>query len=1094
MIKRLLLLLLVCSAFISSQTEYVPVEHKIYPFLERMDALQIISDYNSFQLPKTRHQIADYLKEAERKKDKLDKIDRASLEDYKVEFELETSGTLSNSESLIGNTEYGIFNQKEKYIYLQNQPGIGTLFINLTGEGDFLLRNDRISGVGSTAKLGIIGGEIRGTILDKFGYFIKGTNGVLSGDKEAGFIRKDLQYNFKLNELQGSTFFDETQGYLTADYNLIRFKIGRDRLKIGYGYLGALIDNNSPYFDYLGMDINYGIINFSYLHAKIAGNVINIPDPVTGGMNIVGEKYIGFHRIGLNLSDKTGFGVGEFIIYANRPVEFSYLNPFNFYKSAEHAGEDRDNSMLFFDMSNKSIEGLKLSGYLLIDDISFGKIGTGWYGNQTIWNLGLNSSNLYHFLPLDIRVEYQRIEPYVFTHRLAETNFTNQGYGLGTFTYPNSELFFTEINYRFNYRCSASIGFIYGIHGANPLNSDGSVRNIGGDIALGHRVDDSETVHFLDGDLEYQRMVTGSVNYEPFKEINFNFKINYLSQSLQNSVSKREIQSFIAPDREDLTGNIIMNTMKNKFPYSLLILILGITLGFQIQKTFSSDNLRDSLLKYNDVLSYIDKYYVEDVDTHKLVEAAINGMLSKLDPHSVYIQPKQLENVEESFRGDFEGIGIEYQVVNDTLTVVSPITGGPSEALGILSGDRIIKIDDKGIIGISNDDVTKKLRGAAGTKVKVTIIRHGISTPQDYNITRDKIPIYSVDTHFMINDMTGYVSVSRFSETTYDEVVKALNDLKAKGMKQLIFDLRGNPGGYMEQAVKISDLFLDGKKKIVYTKSRRSEFDQSYYAGESSPFEKLPLILLVNKGSASASEIVSGAIQDWDRGLIVGETTFGKGLVQRQFTLSDNSALRLTISKYFTPSGRLIQRDYKKIKDKDEYYSEAGNDSAKQGDNLNHSAESDSGRQVFKTNGGRIVYGGGGITPDYIIKSEDITDYTTELLKNNIFYLYVLHFLDENSSKIKAKYGNDFQGFLKDYTVSSDVINSFTKYATQKNIKLHENDVKKDYAYICARIKAQIARNFWKNEGWYPVILQTDNQFAKALTLFNEAKLLAKLK
>ena len=537
-----------------------------------------------------------------------------------------------------------------------------------------------------------------------------------------------------------------------------------------------------------------------------------------------------------------------------------------------------------------------------------------------------------------------------------------------------------------------------------------------------------------------------------------------------------------------------MKRIKAKFPYSLIILILGITLGFQIQKVFSSDNLRDSLLKFNDVLSYTDKYYVEDVDTHKLVEAAINGMLVKLDPHSVYIPAKQLENVEESFRGDFDGIGIEYQVVNDTLTVVSPITGGPSEALGIMSGDRIIKIEDKSVIGISNDDVRNKLRGAAGTKVKVTIFRPGTSALQDYNITRDKIPIYSVDTHFMINERTGYISVSRFSETTYDEVVKALNDLKDKGMKQLIFDLRGNPGGYLDQAVKISDMFLDGKKKIVYTKGRRSEFDQAYYAGESSPFENTPLIILVNKGSASASEIVSGAIQDWDRGLIVGETTFGKGLVQRQFTLSDNSALRLTISKYFTPSGRLIQRDYKKIKDKDEYYSEAGNDSAKQGDNLNHNAESDSGRPEFKTNGGRIVYGGGGITPDYIIKSEDITNYTTDLLKNNMFYLFVLKYLDENANAIKSKYGNDFHGFLKNYTVSPEVIKSFTNFASGKSVKLNEEEFNKDKIYIAARIKAQIARNFWKNEGWYPVILQTDNQFAKALTLFEEAKLLAKLK
>jgi carboxyl-terminal processing protease len=537
-----------------------------------------------------------------------------------------------------------------------------------------------------------------------------------------------------------------------------------------------------------------------------------------------------------------------------------------------------------------------------------------------------------------------------------------------------------------------------------------------------------------------------------------------------------------------------MKPGKMKFPFTIIILILGIVLGFQIQKTFSNDSLNDSIAKFSNVLTYTEKYYMEDVDAPKLVEAAINGMLLKLDPHSVYIPAKQLESVEESFRGDFEGIGIEYQVVNDTLTVVSPITGGPSEALGIMSGDRIVKIDALSVIGITNDNVQKKLRGKAGTKVTVTIFRPGIIKLQDYVITRDKIPIYSVDAHFMIDNTTGYVSVSRFSETTYDEVLSALNDLNAKGMKQLIFDLRGNPGGYLNQAVKISDLFLDGKKKIVYTKGRRAEFNEEYFSGEYSKFEKLPLIILVNKGSASASEIVSGAIQDWDRGLIVGETTFGKGLVQRQFTLPDNSALRLTISQYFTPSGRLIQRDYKNKKDKDEYYSQAGNKNEEEGDNLNHKAESDSSLKVFKTNGGRIVYGGGGITPDYIVKTEDITGYTTELLKNNIFYQFVLKYLDNHTQEIKTKYHNDFNLFMNDFKISSGILKDFTDFASLKNVKMNEKDFNKDDAYITARLKAQIARNFWKNEGWYQVLLKTDTQIEKAETLFQEAKDLAKLK
>ena len=417
-----------------------------------------------------------------------------------------------------------------------------------------------------------------------------------------------------------------------------------------------------------------------------------------------------------------------------------------------------------------------------------------------------------------------------------------------------------------------------------------------------------------------------------------------------------------------------MSVKSIKLSYVFFAVIIGIVLGISLDKVFSGDNLRDSIRKFNDVLTYTEKYYVEEVDTQKLVEAAIDGMMNKLDPHSVYIPPEQFTQVEESFRGDFEGIGIEFQIVNDTLTVVSPISGGPSEALGILPGDRIIKIEDENVISITNDQVRNKLRGKAGTEVKVTIIRVGVNKPVEYNIIRDKIPLYSVDTHFMLDEYTGYVSVSRFSETTYNELLEALNDLNKKGMQQLVMDLRGNPGGYLNQAVKISDLFIDGKKKIVYTKGRRPEFDEDYFASEKSLFESMPLIVLINRGSASASEIVSGAVQDWDRGLIVGETSFGKGLVQRQFELPDNSALRLTISQYFTPSGRLIQRDYKHKKNKEDYYSELSEDSTAEGDNLNHTAEQDSSRPVYKTNKGRLVYGGGGITPDYVIKSELLTE------------------------------------------------------------------------------------------------------------------------
>lgn len=534
--------------------------------------------------------------------------------------------------------------------------------------------------------------------------------------------------------------------------------------------------------------------------------------------------------------------------------------------------------------------------------------------------------------------------------------------------------------------------------------------------------------------------------------------------------------------------------MRNiKFPFLVIILTIGIALGILIEKVFSDDKTRVNLLKFKEILSLTEKYYLEDVNSDKLVEDAINGMLSNLDPHSVYIPASQMEGIEESFRGDFEGIGIEFQIINDTLTVISPISGGPSESLGILSGDKIVKIDGKNVVGIKNDDVRKSLRGKAGSTVKVTIYRHGVKDAITYTIIRDKIPIYSVDTHFMLDNTTGYVSISRFAEKTYDELLTALKDLKNRGMKQLVLDLRSNPGGYLNQAFQIADLFIDGDKKIVYTKGRISEFNEEFYASEPSEYEKMPLVVLINNGSASASEIVSGAIQDWDRGLIVGETSFGKGLVQRQYTLSDNSAVRLTVSEYYTPSGRLIQRDYKGKKDKEEYYSEAYDNEEENGDNLTHKSESDSSKPVYKTNKGRIVYGGGGITPDFIQKSEKLTKLTTDLLKNNLFYVFALELIN-NESKSFNQIFPDLNSFIKNYNISETSFNRFLSLAKSKGINVENSDLKKDKEYILLRIKAQIARNYWKNEGWYSILINGDEQVLKAKTLFNEAKKLANLK
>lgn len=522
------------------------------------------------------------------------------------------------------------------------------------------------------------------------------------------------------------------------------------------------------------------------------------------------------------------------------------------------------------------------------------------------------------------------------------------------------------------------------------------------------------------------------------------------------------------------------------------ILTAGILLGIEIQQFFSDEYVNSSVKKFSEVLTFTNKFYVEEVNPQKLVESAIYGMLDSLDPHSVYIPAKQLESVEEQFRGNFEGIGIEFQMVSDTLTVVSAITGGPSEALGIIAGDRIVKIDGKDFTGVTAEQVRKRLRGPAGSQVTVSIYRPGLKGLIDFRIIRDKIPVYSVDASFMYDQQTGYISISRFAETTTDEVLKALQSLRRRGMRRLVLDLRNNPGGYLNQAFQIADFFIDGEKLIVYTKGRKSDFNEEFHASKKYPYEKMPIVVLVNSGSASASEIVSGAIQDWDRGLIVGETTFGKGLVQRQFMLPDNSALRLTISRYYTPSGRLIQRDYT---DKKNYYHNAGDGkTAEQAeDNIGHQFERDSTKPVFKTKKGRTVFGGGGITPDYVVPSGTIQPYTSALRRGNLFYLFSLSYMDKNGQKIKDRYKNDIGAFKNKFRLSSREINEFIRFSSAHNVRYNRNGYRRDKDFIASMIKAYIARNIWKNEGWYQIMLEEDDQFQKASEQFPEAEKLLRM-
>lgn len=548
----------------------------------------------------------------------------------------------------------------------------------------------------------------------------------------------------------------------------------------------------------------------------------------------------------------------------------------------------------------------------------------------------------------------------------------------------------------------------------------------------------------------------------------------------------------------------------------LLAVILGISIGVVVTPMVSSDNVYSQLEKYKKVFGLTVKNYVDDVDTEKLTEAAIKGMLNDLDPHSVYINAEEMKAVQEDFQGSFEGIGVQFDMINDTITIITPISGGPSESLGIMAGDKIIAIDGENAVGMDRNEVPKKLKGPKGSKVSVDIIRGSNTKPLNFVITRDKIPLHTVDASFMFEDSDiGFIRINRFAATTHKELRESLVSLQSQGMKKLILDLRGNPGGFLQQAFYMAGEFLKAGDTIVYTKGRRPEFDEMMLAQRTGQFSNIPIIVLVNHGSASASEIVSGAVQDLDRGLVVGTTSFGKGLVQRQYEIGDGSAFRLTVSKYFTPSGRSIQRPYD---DKTNYRRLFGRLELEEGSNIEHALEAakkdlkaEDEKELAKnskstniinfddlpihyTRSGRKVLGGGGITPDYIVKSDTLTDLSVQLRIKRIFYEFVNNNL-RNGEDVRNSYGKDFKAFSSDYKVSDKMLNDFRKLAESKEIEWNDEQFKIDRDFIEAEIKGTLASIVWGSKERSQLFYSTiDRQVKKALTLFPEAEKIAKLK
>jgi len=540
-----------------------------------------------------------------------------------------------------------------------------------------------------------------------------------------------------------------------------------------------------------------------------------------------------------------------------------------------------------------------------------------------------------------------------------------------------------------------------------------------------------------------------------------------------------------------------VNTNKNSsFQIKLPIIIFstlaaGILIGATMANPSSNkDTVLEGITRIKEILLQVDQNYVEEVDSDKLVNSAIKGIIKELDPHTSYIPAKDLEMVSADLKGNFEGIGIEFNIFNDTLYVVAPLSGGPSETAGLQSGDKIIAVDGKNIagVGLTNRQVHENLRGEKGSEVKLKIMRSGLKEPIDYKIIRDKIPQFSVDVSYMVNDEIGYIKVSRFSATTYNEFMEALNKLKDKGLQKLILDLQDNPGGYMDKAISMADEFLKDNAMIVYTKGKEKRYNSEARAIKEGKFEESPLIVLINEGSASASEIVSGAIQDNDRGLIVGRRSFGKGLVQMPVPLKDGSELRLTISRYYTPSGRSIQKPFGE--NPDEYRQEM-NSRYEHGEYFVADSIEFEDSLKYTTRNGRIVYGGGGIMPDYFVALDtaETSTYLNKLFLSNSLRQYTFSYYEKNKNMLENM---GLERFINNFQVTDKMLIKLTQLAETNNIQLDEEGFNKSKELIKIYMKAYIARNVWNNEGFYPIFNQQNEIFKEALQLFDKAETLAK--
>lgn len=517
--------------------------------------------------------------------------------------------------------------------------------------------------------------------------------------------------------------------------------------------------------------------------------------------------------------------------------------------------------------------------------------------------------------------------------------------------------------------------------------------------------------------------------------------------------------------------------------------ILLSTFLISISYIFSQwdDNGIRNAKKIGEVYNYIDGMYVDSVNHESISDAAIVAMLENLDPHSTYIPADDVQSANERIDGSFVGVGIRFQILKDTLLVVSCIPNGPSEKVGVMAGDKIIKVEDEVIagIGLTNIGVRERLLGEKGTKVKIEVMRPKSNKPIDFVITRDKIPVHSVPSAYMVDDKIGYIKLTNFSRTTADEVKKSIKSLKKEGMEDLILDLQGNPGGLLYAAKHVADEFLKDDKLIVYSEGRKQP-KSVLIADSKGSFESGRLVVLIDEGSASASEIVAGAVQDWDRGLIVGRRSFGKGLVQRPLELSDGSQIRLTIARYFTPCGRFIQKPYDDLVSyRKDYYERymAGEmmnrDSIKLNDSLKYET------LINK----RTVYGGGGIMPDTFVGLDTLeySEFYRNLSRSGVINTFPLNYVNDNRDEILAKY-ESFKVFKEKFETDQSFMDEFFEFAVKEDSSLafvsEDYDISEDL--IKTRLKAMVAQNIWDYSAFYQIINKKNEIFMRAYDILSE--------